>query len=62
MQAEPVDILADGDGLYVCCKRERGFCFARLLPDNDWWKRDYLPVPLPEAGADPLPTSFKGLF
>ena len=62
MQAEPVDILADGDGLYVCCKRERGFCFARLLPDSDWWKRDYLPVPFPEAGADPLPTSFKGLF
>ena len=62
MQSEPVDILGDGDGLYVCCKRASGFCFARLLPGNDWWKRDYLPVPLPEAGSDPLPNSFKGAF
>lgn len=45
MQAEPVDILADGECLYVCCKREFGRYFARLLPGNDWWKRDYLPVP-----------------
>ena len=45
MQAEPVDILCDGEGLYVCCKRENGYCFARLLPGGDWWKRDYLPVP-----------------
>ena len=45
MQAEPVDILADGDGLYVCCKRENGCYFARLLPGSDWWKRDYVPVP-----------------
>ncbi len=51
MQAEPVDILADGEGLYVCCKREFGRCFARLLPGEDWWKRDYLP--LPEMGALP---------
>ena len=48
MQSEPIDILADGDGLYVCCKRENGSCFARLLPGGDWWKRDY--VPLPEVG------------
>lgn len=45
MQAEPVDILANGDGLYVCCKKENGSCFARLLPGEDWWKRDYLPLP-----------------
>lgn len=45
MQAEPVDILADGDGLYVCCKQESKACFARLLPGADWWKRDYVPVP-----------------
>ena len=62
MQSDPVDILADGDGLYVCCKRERGFFFARLLPVSDWWKRDYLPVPFPEPGADPLTTSLKGLL
>lgn len=62
MQAEPVDVLADGDSLYVCCKQERGFYFARLLPSNDWWKRDYLTVPLPEAGADLLPESFEGVF
>ena len=45
MQSEPVDILADGDGLYVCCKRENGSCFVRLLPGSDWWKRDYVPLP-----------------
>ena len=45
MQAEAVDILPDGNGLYVCCKRENGSCFARLLSGSDWWKRDYLPVP-----------------
>lgn len=45
MQAEPVDALPDGDTLHVCCKRENGSCFARLLPGSDWWKRDYLPVP-----------------
>ena len=45
MQAEPFDILPDGDGLYVCCKRESGSCFARLLPSSDWWKRDYVPLP-----------------
>ena len=49
MQSEPVDILADGEGLYVCCKQEFGCYFARLLPENDWWKRDYLP--LPDVGA-----------
>lgn len=51
MQAEAVDILGDGDGLYVCCKAENGRYFARLLPGEDWWKRDYLP--LPETGALP---------
>lgn len=49
MQSNPVDILANGDGLYVCCKRENGFYFARLLPSEDWWKRDYMP--LPETGT-----------
>ena len=49
MQAELVDILADGEGLHVCCKREFSRYFARLLPAEDWWKRDYLP--LPETGA-----------
>jgi hypothetical protein len=62
MQSEPVDSLPDGDRLYVCSKRESGFHFARLLPANDWWKRDYMPVPVPEAGVDPLPHSFKGAF
>lgn len=57
MQAEPVDVLGNGDGLYVCCKKENGFYFARLLPGEDWWKRDYLPVPIPEA--DPLAKPFK---
>ena len=41
----------DGDGLYVCSKREKGSCFARLLPGSDWWKRDYLPVPLHKTGT-----------
>ena len=45
MQAEPVDILADGEGLYVCCRQADGYYFARLLPGEDWWKRDYLPLP-----------------
>ena len=49
MQAEPIDILANGDGLYVCCKKENGSCFACLLPGEDWWKRDYLPTPQVEA-------------
>ena len=62
MQAEPVDVLADGESLYVCCKQEQGFYFARLLPGNDWWKRDYLPVPLPKAKTDLWPDSFKGAF
>ncbi len=51
MQSEPVDVLADGDYLYVCCKAAGGRYFARLLPGSDWWKRDYLPVP--ETGALP---------
>ena len=59
MQAEAVDVLADGDSLYVCCKQERGFYFARLLPSKDWQKRDSLPLPFPET---PLPKSFKGAF
>ena len=54
MQTELVDILPDGDGLYVCCKRENGSCFARLLPSTDWWKRDYLPVPVVGSMPDTL--------
>ena len=49
MQAEPVDILPHGDGLYICGKRENGYCFVRLLPGEDWWKRDYLPTPKVQA-------------
>lgn len=45
MQEELVDVLADGDGLHVCCKQENGHYFARLLPSRDWWKREYLPLP-----------------
>ena len=45
MQSELVDMLPNGDGLYVCCKTESGRYFARLLPGEDWWKRDYLPLP-----------------
>lgn len=51
MQSEPVDVLPDGDTPHVCCKRENGSCFVRLLPGADWWKRDYLPVP--EVGTLP---------
>jgi len=54
MQAEPVDILADGEGLFVCCKQENGFCFARSLPGRDWWKRDYLPLPDIDPGIEAL--------
>lgn len=54
MQAELVAVLANGEGLHVCCKRENGACFARLLPGEDWWKRDYLPVPEIEPLANCL--------
>jgi len=50
MQEEPVGILPDGDGLYVCCQKSVGYYFARLLPGEDWWKREYLP--LPEISSD----------
>ena len=49
MQAEPVDILANGEGLYVCCCRVNGYYFARLLPEGDWWELERLP--LPNTGA-----------
>ena len=42
MQVEPVDFLANGDGLYVCGKYKNGGYFVRLLPGSDWCKRDYL--------------------
>ena len=45
MQDEPVDILADGEGLYVCCRRANGYHFARLLPEGDWWEPERLPLP-----------------
>ena len=35
MQAEPVDVLSDDMGLFVCCKQENGSYFARLLPGHD---------------------------
>ena len=47
MQGEPVDILADGKGLYVCCQQANGYCFARLLPASDWQRRDLLSLPQP---------------
>jgi hypothetical protein len=45
MQAEPVDILSNGDGLYVCCQKVDGYFFARLLPGDDWYRLDHLPLP-----------------
>ena len=49
MQSEPVDILPDGDGLYVCCRKSDGHYFARLLPGSHWKQHEQLP--LPEVGA-----------
>jgi hypothetical protein len=45
MQSEPVDILANGDGLYVCCRKAEGSFFARLLPGEDWCHIEQLPLP-----------------
>ncbi len=45
MQAEPVDILANGEALYACCRRAEGYYFARLLPESDWWELKRLPLP-----------------
>lgn len=49
MQAEPVDILQNGEGLYVCCRKVEGYYFARLLPESDWWELERLV--LPDTGA-----------
>jgi len=49
MQAEPVDMLENGEGLYVCCRKTDGYYFARLLPESDWWELERLP--LPSVGA-----------
>ena len=49
MQSEPVDILPNGDGLYVCCHQANGHYFARLLPGGNWEQLEQLP--LPEVGA-----------
>jgi hypothetical protein len=49
MQSEPVDILANGDGLYVCCRKAEGYFFARLLPVSDWRELERLPLPATEA-------------
>jgi hypothetical protein len=46
MQNETVDMLPDGDGLYVCCRKSEGYYFARLLPSEDWWQREQLPLPV----------------
>ena len=35
MQSEPVDILSDGEGLYVCCQKREVYYFSRLLPESD---------------------------
>ena len=45
MQNEAVDMLPDGDGLYVCCCKADGYYFARLLPGSDWWALARLPLP-----------------
>jgi hypothetical protein len=39
MQSEPVDILATGEWLYVCCQKSKEQCRARLLPANGWFTR-----------------------
>ena len=49
MQSEPVDILSNGDGLHVCCRKVNGHYFARLLPGSHWEQHEHLP--LPEVGA-----------
>jgi hypothetical protein len=49
MQNEAVDVLPDGDGLYVCCRKSEGYYFARLLPGEDWWQREHLPLPATKA-------------
>lgn len=38
-------MLADGDGLYLCCQKADGYCFARLLPGTDWWELERLGLP-----------------
>jgi hypothetical protein len=45
MQSEPVDILPNGEGLYVCCRKSEGYYFARLLPESDWWQQEQLSLP-----------------
>ena len=49
MQNEAVDILPDGKGLYLCCRKAKGYYFARLLPGSDWWELERLPLPAVEA-------------
>ena len=45
MQNEAVDILPDGERLYVCCQKADGYGFVRLLPGSDWWELERLPLP-----------------
>ena len=45
MSAEPTEILRNGEGLHVCCKRKRDHYFARLVPRYDWDELKYYPLP-----------------
>ena len=49
MQAEPVEILRNGEGLHVCCKQANGHYFARLIPTYDWEELKYYPLPKAQA-------------
>jgi hypothetical protein len=49
MQNEAVDILSNGDGLYVCCRKAEGYFFARLLPGDDWYFLEHLTLPVTNA-------------
>lgn len=49
MQDEAVDILPNGAGLYVCCQKAKGYYFARLLTDEDWYCLEHLPLPAIKA-------------
>lgn len=45
MQRELVNVLPDGIGLHVCCRKANGYCFARLLPSSDWRALEHLALP-----------------
>lgn len=45
MQAEPVEILRNGEGLHLCCKQKNECYFARLIPRYDWAELKHYPLP-----------------